>query len=262
MLTIKEGFKNTFRDILDILTIENPGPYITGEELLKTIQTGDLIQFRRSGYVHWGMYCGKESIIHLRNTGQKKPRNLIGIETFEEYDGQIDRNSAEKTSLNDNKQEKEVFVAVVEMAKLIAVANGDLCRVNNREKMAEKWAKREPENFEQRSAEVAVKEARMMLLVEIEYDLKNKNCEHVCTKWKYNISHSDQVNQAYNVAKAATVTVAIGSAATAGGVAVDFAKGEADKKAEDVKAEADRKAEEAKEKAAQEMNNFKPSFLK
>jgi hypothetical protein len=149
-----------FRDVIAGCTNENVGPFLDAVTVLETAQRCDLIEFRRKTYVHWGMYIGKETecVIHLCNLGNGKGK--------------------------------------VQMDLFVDVADGDKCRINNKEKMVQKWSKpkkRHPD-FTERDPDDVIEFARKMFDIEIDYNVRTNNCEHLCTNWKYGVSNSAQVN--------------------------------------------------------------------
>ncbi len=63
------------------------------------------------------------------------------------------------------------------------------CRINNKEKMIHKWSSHP--DFIERDPDAVIELARKMLDKEMDYNVITKNCEHLCTKWKYGVSNSD-----------------------------------------------------------------------
>jgi len=130
------------------------GPFEDADTVLIKALPGDLIEFQRKAYVHWGMYIGLERVIHLCNLGKGK--------------GKVQTNL------------------------LVDVADGDKCRINNKEKMIKKWSSHP--DFIERDSDAAIEAAVRMLDEEMKFNLLTNNSEHLCTKWKYGVSDSDQVN--------------------------------------------------------------------
>jgi hypothetical protein len=145
-----------FRNLTKRSKNDKIGPFLDADKVLETAQRCDLIEFQREKYVHWGMYIGEDCIIHLCNLG-----NGIGK---------------------------------VQMDLFVDVANGDKCRINNKEKMVQKWSKKPHKDFIERDPDEVIALARTMFDVKLDYNVVTKNCEHLCTKWKYGVSSSIQVN--------------------------------------------------------------------
>jgi hypothetical protein len=141
-------------NITSCSTNDKVGPFEDAGTVLKKAQRGDLIEFQRTGYAHWGMFIGLERVIHLCNSGNGKGEVLREL--------------------------------------LVEVAKDDKCRINNKEKMVKKWSSHP--DFIERDSDAAVEEAVKMLKEETKYDMIKENCEHLCTKWKYGVSNSAQVN--------------------------------------------------------------------
>jgi len=55
--------------------------FVTVTELLEgdELQPGDLIEFRRRHYQHWGIYIGNGKVIHVTNSGLVKAEDLVVV---------------------------------------------------------------------------------------------------------------------------------------------------------------------------------------
>ncbi|XP_055327658.1 lecithin retinol acyltransferase-like [Paramacrobiotus metropolitanus] len=119
---------------------------------------GDLIEFNRDMYSHWGLYVGDGQVIHVRG-GQP--------------DSEISWTGKANVKLDD----------------LQVVAGGSRVRINNQEPRA---AHR---NLQPLPMEKLVEDARKLVGTQVHYDLFRKNCEHYVTEWRYGEGWSNQVDQ-------------------------------------------------------------------
>jgi len=133
-------------------------PFVEASEVLEHAQPTDLIEFQRKSYIHWGMYVGFDSVIHLCNIG--------------------------------------AGVGMVEEELLLDVAGGDKCRINNKSGILAELTSL-PGFNDRRTPDEIIEEARKWLYPELDlkYDVFTNNCEHVCMQWKYGVSKSEQVIQ-------------------------------------------------------------------
>jgi hypothetical protein len=59
-----------------------------------------------------------------------------------------------------------------------------MCRINNKEKMVQKWSKKPHKYFIERDPDEVIALARTMFDIELDYNVLTNNSEHLCTKWK------------------------------------------------------------------------------
>ncbi|XP_069824414.1 phospholipase A and acyltransferase 4-like [Dendropsophus ebraccatus] len=135
-------------------------------------QPGDLIEFIRTLYQHWGIYVGKGNVVHL--TDQE------GFSSLSSAFGGI---------------------AVVREDPIEIVAAGCIYRVNN--KYDKKRSPYPPEKI--------VNAARREVGKRMNYSVTSANCEHFVTELRYNKAFCDQVDNAktYAVGGLATVGAAV-----------------------------------------------------
>ncbi|CAI9557740.1 unnamed protein product, partial [Staurois parvus] len=119
---------------------------------------GDLIEFYRTGYQHWGVYVGDGYVVHL-----------TGEDTYQA--GCSTASSALKGT------------AVVKKDRLEFAACGCKYRVNNKYD-----SKRSPYPAGKIVNAALKEEGRKM-----EYSLTSANCEHFATNLRYGEEFSDQV---------------------------------------------------------------------
>uniref|UniRef100_A0A452I841 LRAT domain-containing protein n=1 Tax=Gopherus agassizii TaxID=38772 RepID=A0A452I841_9SAUR len=117
-------------------------------------EPGDLIEFQRVGYQHWGIYVGKGYVVHF---------------TFPE-------------GLN-NMLNGEFFKAKVQKERLRNVARVSSYAVNNQ------LDKKHPPL----PLSHVVKRAEHLVGKNIDYNLVMSNCEHFATLIRYGIAESQQV---------------------------------------------------------------------
>ena len=128
---------------------ECPNPFVTAEELLEdeSLEAGDLIEFLRSKFQHWGVYIGNGEVIHLNNDGK------------------------------------------VLVVRLVVVARGGTCRVNNLEEFARRrgLSPRKSKKAIVKYAQAQVSETKL-----IQYHVVGYNCEHFATECFYGTPFSEQ----------------------------------------------------------------------
>ncbi|KAG8564132.1 hypothetical protein GDO81_016337 [Engystomops pustulosus] len=117
-------------------------------------QPGDLIEFSRPFYQHWGVYVGGGYVVHL--TDQE------GISSLSSAFGGS---------------------AVVRKERLENVANGCIYKVNNKY----------DEKIKPFPAEKVVRAALDLVDQTMPYSVTSANCEHFATELRYGKGFSDQV---------------------------------------------------------------------
>ncbi|XP_069824415.1 phospholipase A and acyltransferase 2-like [Dendropsophus ebraccatus] len=136
-------------------------------------ERGDMIEFFRPAYKHWGVYVGKGYVVHLSD--------LTGLSSLSSaFGGWV----------------------IVKKERLQDVANGDTYRVNNKD----------GKNRKPYSTEIIVMRALKEVDEKKEYSLTSHNCEHFATELRYGEGFSDQVTDAvtYTAAGVAFALVAAG----------------------------------------------------
>ncbi|XP_056384444.1 phospholipase A and acyltransferase 4-like [Hyla sarda] len=120
-------------------------------------QPGDLIEFIRTLYQHWGVYVGKGNVVHLTDQeGFSSLSSALG------------------------------GTAVVREDPIEIVAAGCIYRVNN--KYDQKRRPYAPEKI--------VNSARREVGKKMKYSVTSANCEHFVTELRYDKAFCDQVDNA------------------------------------------------------------------
>ncbi|KAM3920557.1 phospholipase A and acyltransferase 3-like isoform 2-T2 [Leptodactylus fuscus] len=130
-------------------------------------EPGDLVEFYRGVYQHWGVYVGDGKVVHL-TTG------LLG---------------SSGSSCSSSSSLPGVGKGMVKEESLETVAGEDTYRVNNKYD-----EKRNP-----RPADEIVKAAREEVGKKKKYAVTCANCEHFVTELRYGSSYSDQGRTAKSV---------------------------------------------------------------
>ncbi|XP_056382944.1 phospholipase A and acyltransferase 2-like [Hyla sarda] len=130
---------------------------------------GDLIEFFRPVYTHWGVYVGNGYVVHLSD--------LDGLSSLYSAFGCV----------------------IVKKEPLWLVANGDIYRVNNKD----------GKNRKPYPPKIIVKRALEEVGELKEYSLTSYNCEHFATKLRYGTGFSDQVRDAAICTAGATAALVL-----------------------------------------------------
>ncbi|XP_049636821.1 phospholipase A and acyltransferase 2-like [Suncus etruscus] len=125
-------------------------------------KAGDLIEFSRGPYEHWGVYVGDDHVVHLSDVDA----GSSGINLMGSASGRNTR-------------------AVVRKDLLSNVANGGSYRINN------KYVKK----MQRPCAKDAVQRAEALVGKEMPYNVTSQNCEHFVTKLCYGVPMSEQVEE-------------------------------------------------------------------
>ncbi|XP_021375988.1 HRAS-like suppressor 2 isoform X1 [Mizuhopecten yessoensis] len=163
--------------------------------ILKTLKIGDLVEFPRMLYSHWGVYIGNQQIVHLTGIDNAGSKDAFTSGSLFSVCGE---NFAK---------------ACVKIDDFFKVAQGCKAKRNN-----DKDAKCKPLNPQE-----IVRRAKAMVGV-IGYNLIWNNCEHLAAYLRYDVKWSEQVD------KAAEAAVWTGALAAVSLLAYNLFGGSNDKK--------------------------------
>jgi kelch-like protein 24/35 len=138
--------KNKLDQELKLKNAECDNCFDTVEKLIAS--KGDLIEIQRDIYAHWAVYVGDGNVIHLLDSPDGK--------------------------------------AQVVCQKLKEIVEGNVCRVNNLVKAAQR------RQLVPKSVDDILKSAYEKLNDVFEYHLINNNCEHFATHCRYGSRFSEQ----------------------------------------------------------------------
>uniref|UniRef100_A0A0N5CCZ1 LRAT domain-containing protein n=1 Tax=Strongyloides papillosus TaxID=174720 RepID=A0A0N5CCZ1_STREA len=147
-------------------------------ELAKKLETGDLVEIRRTSsiglpiYNHWAVYVGFANgihkVVHLTNGNYNNGPNLF-VNLF---------SSTSSTSTNNHEKNPSISIE-----NFFDVCGNDQCRINN--SMDKKYKPLSQSDIYDRA---------LSKVGEHGYSVFNINCEHFAKWSRYNISTSDQAN--------------------------------------------------------------------
>lgn len=171
----------------------------------KLLGKGDLIEFYRGYYSHWGIYDGSGYVIHV--TGE--PNAGPGF-------GSVGPTIGTSSALSGN------VSAEVKREKWYKVVNGDKFYKNNLH----------DDRMPPLSANEIIRRASAMIGINWDYDLLRKNCEHFVCKMRYDVDVSQQVidtitNVGIGISVAAVVSLGV---TVVSGMISYFSKGTDDNK--------------------------------
>ncbi|XP_056012807.1 phospholipase A and acyltransferase 2-like [Ostrea edulis] len=149
--------------------------------ILRRARAGDLLEFNRGWYSHWGVYIGNEQVVHLGGVDNDGLNGTIKSNHVFTISGK---------TFNKAVVRKDNFWKVVLDSK-VDINNG-------------KDKKCRP-----RAAHEVVKEA-LSKLGEIGYNVLWKNCEHFAAFCRYGVNWSEQADKALMGMAVAGATVVVG----------------------------------------------------
>ncbi|KAK6169609.1 hypothetical protein SNE40_020624 [Patella caerulea] len=132
--------------------------------VLNYLQEGDIVEFNRGLYSHYGVYVGNEEIVHLAGE--------------DEYDGLGDVNTGHLFSISGQRFNK----AWVKKDSFWTVTSNSKAKINNKDN------KRKPLPRHQIVANALSK------IGHVGYNLIYSNCEHFANWCRYEVEKSEQVD--------------------------------------------------------------------
>lgn len=135
----------------------------------RTFEVGDLVEFHRGTYSHWGVYIGDEDVVHLTPDVKRK---LVA--------------SSESNDLTNS--ENGIHSGWVKQEKLLDVAlNSKVEKNNNKDSINSPLPREE------------IKKRALESLGPRSYNMLTNNCEHFASWCRNDIEQSQQVDNAKNV---------------------------------------------------------------
>ncbi|KAK3084841.1 hypothetical protein FSP39_020013 [Pinctada imbricata] len=142
--------------------------FSTPEDVYKTAQPGDMLEFNRGAYSHWGIYLGLGRVVHPQIPPQTAGKDCLST-CCSAMSGQA------------------VNKALVQEDDLKTASNGGLVRVNN---MYD--GKQTPLD------QAKILETAKQRLGDKKYNLLTNNCEHFANECRYGIPQSSQLTLGEN----------------------------------------------------------------
>ncbi|XP_033725534.1 phospholipase A and acyltransferase 3-like [Pecten maximus] len=158
--------------------------------VLRELKVGDLVEFPRLLYSHWGVYIGNQQIVHL-----------TGVDGAGSTDALTSGSLFSVCGVNFDK-------ACAKIDDFFKVANG--CKAKRNNGKDRECSPLQPREIVRRAKE---------MVGEIGYNVLWNNCEHFAAFLRYDRKWSEQVD------KAAAVTVVAGAAAVVTGVTIGLIAG-------------------------------------
>ncbi|XP_060070820.1 phospholipase A and acyltransferase 3-like [Ylistrum balloti] len=154
------------------------------ETVLEELEVGDMVEFPRDFFSHWGVYIGDEKIVHL--TGDESDNDPHAGESFFSISGvRCDK-------------------AWVKVENFLDVAQGCLAKKNNDKDRSQVAAGNYP-----RPSDEIMRTAYAMR-GQAEYNVFFDNCEHFASYLRYGQKCSDQANMALGAIVLGGAAVVIG----------------------------------------------------
>ncbi|XP_050392476.1 phospholipase A and acyltransferase 2 [Patella vulgata] len=132
--------------------------------VLSDLQEGDIVEFDRGLYSHYGVYVGNEEIVHLAGE--------------DEYDGLGDVNTSHLFSISGQRFNK----AWVKKDSFWTVTSNSRAKINNKDNKRKPLPKRQ------------IVENALSRLGRVGYNLIYSNCEHFANWCRYEVEKSEQVD--------------------------------------------------------------------
>lgn len=153
-------------EMIDKLTNGHSGPFVNATDLLHHLQPGDIIECRRSFFSHYSLYLGSDVVLNPF---------LIGEMDYC------------KVNLD--------LTGIVLHQPLVQVANGNPCRINNKDISAQKLGLKARPLFK------IIKKGFEWKNTPFKYNLLKSNCEHIVTTLRFGEPFSDQVINSIKLTK-------------------------------------------------------------